>query len=155
MNSSDIVNIDQDNVYRQHIIDSLIKPDYEKNIKNVLKERLCWSKISDAVETISNLLLIVSSLFGTLITIYPTIKIFGILAAIIPVMVVALNNFSTAASHKSDKLTNEGNILLENLKIKTIPDITADGVDSTQHNVITTQPQAVSNIDQDINSSKA
>ena len=58
MNTSDIVNIDQDNIYRQHIIDNLIKPDYEKNIKNVLKERLCWSKTSDVVETISNLLLI-------------------------------------------------------------------------------------------------
>ena len=151
MNNTSIIKLDRDVPYRNNIINTIIKPDYEYNIKNILYWRKCWSKTANVTETIANLLLIISSLFGTLITIYPNQKIFGILAAILPVLTVALNNFTASSNKKSDKLTMEGNLLLEKLNIETLPEITDDDItfhqsSSTPNNQIEQNPLTINQV---------
>ena len=119
---------------KRHIIKTLIEPAYEKDIKDNLKWRYTWRKISGTVEGFGQII----TALGTIISFAAgTFKMewLSFVAGCCMVIAFLLAKFSKYSASESKERTTALNIVLKHIGMRSIPTITQDNTADVNYNM--------------------
>ena len=107
----------------KHIRLDIIQPDYEEEIKNYINGRNGWRKVGLCFETSSKIFLGIGSVVSFASGVYQNTTLSFIAGSISTISLVCLQ-FSTYSFSQSKRSTNRLNLLLSELKLEAMPDLT-------------------------------
>lgn len=111
------------NDFKSHIVNKIIKPNYITEIQDFTKHRSMWRKRAMRFETCSKLFIGVGSIlsFSSGVYGYQTLSFVSGAVSTLSLVLLQYANFSYKESKKA---TSDLNILLDNIGIKKIPELT-------------------------------
>ena len=114
-----------DHKLQNYIIKKIVQPSYISETQDLIKWRYRWRKISESLQTASELCVIIS---GILSFLSPALdnQTLALSAGCIAFTSVQLQNWAKKATERSISSTAEVNELLRALQIEEIPDILDD-----------------------------
>ena len=112
----------QDTDFKNTIITTIIQPNYINEIKEFIASRTAWRNRGVFYETISKILLGSGSVLSFAAGVYSN-QTLSFLAGSISTISLLSFQFSSFSFLESKKSTKELNVLLEKIKVDTIPDL--------------------------------
>lgn len=107
--------------YDKDILNTVILPEYTKDIKNTAEWRRCWRSTSDITSVVSKLMVLVAS--GVAFAAgYWQIPVISYIAGTVSLVGAGLETFSKHAKEKYTQKQNALNLLANNLHIAPLPD---------------------------------
>lgn len=107
--------------YDKDILNTVILPEYTKDIKNTVEWRRCWRSTSDITSVVSKLMVLVAS--GVAFAAgYWQISVISYIAGTVSLVGAGLETFSKHAKEKYTQKQNALNLLAQNLHIAPLPD---------------------------------
>ena len=114
------INLKKDD-WRKEIVNSIIKPNYVKEIKDFMSNRIKWKKRGRSFETGSKIFIGIGSIVSFSAGVYGS-KELSFIAGTISVVSMVLLQYATFAYRESGKSTQDLNVLLDNIGIKKLPE---------------------------------
>jgi hypothetical protein len=111
--------------FHKNIIQSIIQPNYITEINSFINGRRIWRSMGLTFETTSRVLIGTGTILSFASGIYQNTTMSFIAGSVSTISLICLQ-FSSFCYHKSKKSTEELNIILDKLKIDTIPEVLPD-----------------------------
>ena len=108
--------------WRKEIVNSIIKPNYVKEIKDFISNRIKWKKRGRSFETGSKIFIGIGSILSFSAGVYDS-KELSFISGTISVVSMVLLQYATFSYRESGKSTQELNVLLDSIGIKKLPEI--------------------------------
>ena len=118
--------------FKSHIVNTIIKPNYIEEIKYSTANRVNWKKRAMRLETCSKLFIGVGGIvsFSSGFYGYPTLSFISGAISTISLVLLQYANFSYKESKKA---TTDLNILLDNIGIKKVPELSTASQETDMH----------------------
>lgn len=108
--------------FSETIVTTLIQPNYIEEISSFIKGRRTWRSVGVTFETASRIFMGVGTVMSFASGIYQSTTMSFIAGSISTISLVCIQ-FSSFCYHESKKSTDELNIVLEKLKVDTVPEV--------------------------------
>jgi len=115
---------------KDEILTELVEPCYKTDVKELIEERKFWRKTGNYFESASKVFIGASSIVSFASGIY-SYQLLSFFSGTTGVLSLVCMQFSSYSYNESKERTSKLNKLLDKLKIETVPDISAQALNSS------------------------